>query len=368
MTIVHRLRTALLLLAALPATATAGGKLFVATDGVDGPDCGSRAAPCRSISQTIGRAPEGATIVVGPGRYGPAEEQPPPGGCGDCLIEVAKRVTIVSLEGPGQTIVDAAGERLHGVVIRADGAAFGGKGRGFTVTGAGIGIAMRADGLRVEGNWVVRNDAATQASAILAVGGARTLIRRNVVADNDAVGIDLRLTDGYVVADNRVSGHRSIGIRADEGGGELTGNAVSSAEIGIRLRGDCDVVRNAVVASDGIGLVLDHGTAGVARYRVSRNTITGSRRQGVHVHEGEPSLIVTLTKNGVFGNGLRAPRNCGLLVEQQIAPGAVAVTRNFWGVASGPAASEPADDACDNAVAAGPFARKERPTRLESAR
>ena len=366
MTIVCGLTMIAALLTATAAPATAG-KLLVANDGVDGPDCGSRAVPCRSINHAITRAAEGTTIVVGPGRYGPGDEQPPLDGCSDCLIDVAKRVTIVSRDGAGATVLDAAGERIEGVLMRADGATFGRKGKGFIVIGGGIGIAMRAAGLRVEGNWVVRNDSVAQASGILAADAARSTILANMVSDNDSVGISLWSGGGHVVANNRVSGHRGVGIYANESSARLTGNAVSSESVGIQLRGDHDLVGNAVVATDDVGIVLDHGETDPAHYEVSRNTITGSRGQGMHVQEGEPSLTVAVTKNGLFGNGLQNPANCGLLVERDVALTAVTLAKNFWGAAAGPAAVEPADDACENVVATGPFAKRERRLRLRSA-
>jgi parallel beta-helix repeat protein len=365
MTITRRLPLALLLLATFPAMATAGGKVMVANDGLDGPGCGSRAAPCRSINQAIAHAAEGATIVVGPGRYGPGEEQPQLSDCADCLIAVTKRVTIASRDGAGATTIDVAGAHLEGVAMRADGARFGRKGKGFTVTGAGIAIAMRADGLRVEGNWIVHNDTVVQGSAIDGEGD-RNAIVGNVVSDNGTVGIGLFGGVANTVAGNRVSGHWGDGILARESSGKLSGNAVSSAPTGVRLLGDLDLVGNAVVACDA-GLILDHGVARAARYQVARNTITGSLSQGVGVQEGEPSLTAAVLKNNLFGNGLHLTTNCGLAVEQDVAPGAVTVAKNFWGVAGGPAAAEPADDACYNVVVPGPFGRKERPTRLKSA-
>jgi Periplasmic copper-binding protein (NosD) len=345
--------------------ATAGGKVLVANDGLDGPDCGSRVAPCRSINQAIAQAADGATIVVGPGRYGPSEEQPPLGECTDCLIAVAKRVTIVARDGAGATIIDAAGAHVDGVVMLADGARLGGKGKGFTVMGAGIGIAMQADGLRVEGNWVVRNDIVSQGSAIHS-DGDRNAIAGNVVSDNGTVGIGLFGGVANAVAGNRVSGHGSDGILARESSGKLTGNAVSSESTGIRLLGDLDLVGNAVVACDA-GLILDHGLAHAARYQVARNTITGSLSEGIGVQEGDPSLTAAVLKNNLFGNGLHLTTNCGLVVESDVAPAAVTVAKNFWGVAGGPAAAEPADDACYDVVVPGPFGRRERPTRLKSA-
>ena len=44
--------------------------LYVTNNGVDNQACGTKAAPCRSISQAIAYAKDGDKILVGPGRYG----------------------------------------------------------------------------------------------------------------------------------------------------------------------------------------------------------------------------------------------------------------------------------------------------------
>src|SRR6516162_9238145 len=47
-----------------------GATLYVANNGLDGPSCGTKASPCRSITQGIANAAAGDTIIVGPGLYG----------------------------------------------------------------------------------------------------------------------------------------------------------------------------------------------------------------------------------------------------------------------------------------------------------
>lgn len=43
-----------------------GGTVYVANNGVDGPACGSKTSPCRSITQGITHAGAGDKVVVGP--------------------------------------------------------------------------------------------------------------------------------------------------------------------------------------------------------------------------------------------------------------------------------------------------------------
>jgi len=97
-----RLACTLLALAALFVTGpTSAATIVVAANGIDGAACGTKATPCRTISQGITRAANGDTIVVGPGHYGdlngdgqlsgPGEETPSDP-C-TCVISVSKPVT-----------------------------------------------------------------------------------------------------------------------------------------------------------------------------------------------------------------------------------------------------------------------------------
>src|SRR5215510_8207708 len=71
---------------------------YVANNGVDSPDCGTVAGPCRSINQAISNAASGDTIIVGPGRYDASSG-----------IMVSNRVKILSSHGAAATLLDANG-------------------------------------------------------------------------------------------------------------------------------------------------------------------------------------------------------------------------------------------------------------------
>src|SRR5205085_4849389 len=100
------------------AQANAQTTLTVSNHGVDSSTCGAATDPCRSISQAIINAPTGAQIVVGPGRYGDlngdgifggdGEEKGTPASC-LCMLNIDKRVTLISRDGPLQTVIDANG-------------------------------------------------------------------------------------------------------------------------------------------------------------------------------------------------------------------------------------------------------------------
>src|SRR5262245_30462958 len=178
--------------------------LHIANNGVDSDTCGAGSAPCRSISQAIVNAAAGDTIVVGPGRYGdlngdgsvggPGEEAGP-AGC-QCMIEVNKRLTLKSSDGPGVTILDAAGAEVYGVFAQADGVTVGsGSGHGFTI------VKARKEGIHVEGNGVT-------------------------VAGNVAIGNGLSgfvaiavIGTGNTIADNAAINNANVGIQVNDVGG-----------------------------------------------------------------------------------------------------------------------------------------------------
>ncbi len=89
-------------------------KTLVAIEGTDGPGCGTKSAPCRTISRGIAEAREGGVVEVGPGRYG------------------------VHIDVPGVIF----GKRKHG----------------FSLTGSeSRGLANRYGDVRVEGNIATGN-------------------------------------------------------------------------------------------------------------------------------------------------------------------------------------------------------------------
>src|SRR5205085_3298064 len=104
------------MLLALPIAAHSG-TLYVANNGIDGASCscGTKGAPCRSITCAIGNAVAGDTIIVGPGKYGDLDDSGTIGqageengspGCG-CVLSLNKSVTLVSSDGAASTVIDA---------------------------------------------------------------------------------------------------------------------------------------------------------------------------------------------------------------------------------------------------------------------
>jgi hypothetical protein len=137
------------------AAAAAGKTLWVTNDGADGATCGSRAKPCRSISQAIENASDGDSIGVGAGHYGNVSGNPNFGGPGDehpgfpyigvhgepglagCIVCITKALRISSIHGAAVTVIEGSPSTPYGsnVMITHDHVVFGTKNHGFTITG-----------------------------------------------------------------------------------------------------------------------------------------------------------------------------------------------------------------------------------------
>jgi hypothetical protein len=160
------------------------------------------ASACRSITQAVELANPGDTILVGPGRYGdlnrngtlgePGEELgylTPPASC-SCVLQIEKRVIIISSGGAAATMIDGRSvDVIQNVFLTTVGGEFGRPGKGFTVTGTkstnGHGIVLDAgDVWLVRGNQVIYKHISSGESTgtgILTVNTAAVRIEGNQV-------------------------------------------------------------------------------------------------------------------------------------------------------------------------------------------
>lgn len=309
--------------------------VHVANNGIDGADCGTAAAPCRSITQGIAVAAPGATIVVGPGAYGdvdgngqlgdPGEES----AASEATVLVDKTLTIVSSHGAGSTVIDATHSRAAAAVsITASDVVFGRKNRGFTLVHPG------ADGLHVE------------------PGAAEVSLSGNVALNARVYGFVLR-GSGAVVRDNwalRVPN----GFYGEAGSvAVLEGNVASgSSVVGFTFFdiGGASVRRN-VATNGGIGFYLGFAQPALAGLSdFSWNTFTANKFYGLRVDAfdlPEHGFTHSMSDNNFYGNGALTFSNypnCGLVVNNYSSqPFTVDAANNYWG---GPRpGGDPADDA-----------------------
>jgi parallel beta-helix repeat protein len=323
--------------------------LYAANDGVDGPTCGARSNPCRSINETIAHATDGALIIVGPGRYGDVnldgdltEELPDPA-C-SCVFDINKRLTIISRAGAAQTILDMGrlGRDLN-VRIASTGTVFGVELRGFTVMAIynPFSPTVRV-GIRIESS-------------------DRTLVAGNTVEmqggpELGSVGIWVQDGTGHRIRGN-ISAHNSNGIVVNAGGNRISGNSFyDNALRGLYIDGRDNLIQFNVSVGNEHGMRL----AGPG-HLVFRNSFIGNRVDGISIEGSSNDL--RLTRNNFFGNGTVATifgeslLNCGINLG---GPGeAIDARNNYWGSPQGPG-PDPADAVCNStAVLIQPVAKTE---------
>jgi len=310
---------------------TLAATIHVENNGVDSPSCGAVTEPCRSISHAIASATDGDKIVVGPGRYGDLNgdgsfggtgEEATPAGCG-CMIEVNKRLTLQSSDGPGVSILDAGGAEITGILVQADGVTFGGgSGHGFTIVNA------RHEGLHVEGNGVT-------VAGNVAIG--------NGLSGHVAIAV---VGIGNIIADNAAINNANVGIQVNDSpgvndsSGTVTGNVASANLEGFRINTQGRVQFTQNVASGNRSHGLSSGVGGQGVLEIRRSSFLGNRGIGIVFNFGGTGSVpvIDITDSNIFGNG-----SCGL---QNNTGAVVTASGNFWGAASGPG-PDPADTVCN---------------------
>jgi len=306
------------------------GTWIVGNNGLDSDSCGSSETPCRSITQAIANASPGDLIVVGPGRYGDVDNDGDLDDPGDehgpnscfCMLNVDKRLTIISRDGAASTVIDGGNINLERAVDLSIGrTVFGGEDHGFSIVATAMLTGIRlefGDAIAVEGNSVALNE---HANGIFSVSGRDHRIRGNIAARNGngiTVISNSTRVDGNVAYDNSLRGFYIAGTQHT-----VVGNVSRTNGVGFLVQGSDHLIRrNAAVAN---------GTAGVI---VSASLLPGDTHDNL------------ITENNIYGNGQLSPgvSNCG--VEKQTLGVDVLAPHNFFGASSGPG-PDPADAACN---------------------
>lgn len=313
-----------------------GATWYVANNGLDGPGCGARESPCRSISAAIDQSTTvaGDRIIVGPGRYGDlnengilgeAGEETPAPGCG-CVLAVNKGIILMSSHGAAATLIDA--RRVNSasvtVLLIMQNGEFGRPGKGFTVTNTVdpyAGVAIDSQNVKVRGNQLIRMGTS------------------DPVFHNPAYGIlTIDAPQAILIEGNQVIGWGQ-GIVTFGANKRVRNNAASlNSGPGILTHGD--LVGN-VAVGNGAGFYVG-GTA-----RAIGNAAYGNKLMGF-AFLPFPPLTGVVEQNNVAGNGIGPldpgsldDLNCGMA---SYTAGAVA-TGNYWGSPLGPG-PDPADDVC----------------------
>lgn len=340
MSFARALAPALAFFSMLVAGAAPAATLLVAPNGVDSGSCGAKAAPCRTITRAIANAGIDDTVLVAPGRYGdadgsntisgPQDETPNLNGCG-CVLDIAKRVTVLARDGAAATIIDGGNAGFDTVRLSADGAVFGKKNKGFTLTGADSGDAalrITANGTTVTGHVFTDND-----NVALFVAGSRNLIASSRFLPG---AVDNLLVTGQ---DNVITETASTG----------------ASNAGFNIGGNRNVLRGVFATANALGIGFVGTGHVVSGSVVIRNSVTGIDIAGA----GASAVI---TKSTLHSNGGPLLDNCGLSVSSMT--GSAVATGNYWGAPTGPG-PDPADEAClsvGGTATTTPFAAKEHKT------
>ncbi|MFN2377486.1 MAG: right-handed parallel beta-helix repeat-containing protein [Candidatus Binatia bacterium] len=371
----------------MAATTAHAGTFRVSSNGTDSGTCGAGTEPpCATIAQAVANASDGDSIAVGPGSYAGAV--------------VSKSLSLSSSAGTGGAVLTG------GVVLAANGIAFGKAGKGFTLAGGNPALSIAGDDVTVRGNLftectvgvevtagsdaVVRDNSFDDCGtgiSVLSATAAQIRGNRFGYIPNTAISLGAG-SSSAVVRENRTFGPAGVGIAVDGSNHLLWRNlahgtpgggiASTGAPVNVELRENLVVGssapafnlatgsgwvlnRNAAVDSAGPGFYLAAGTT----VAMTGNVAIGGNNVGIlimggtdHVLEGNSSLQnaleglvlasvgagVQVSGGNLYGNG---GSNCGLLNSSS---SAVTTTGVYWGSAAGPGA-DPSDDVCGNIAA-----------------
>jgi hypothetical protein len=300
---------------------------FVSNRGVDAGACTS-AAPCRSITYTIGQAVANDTILVGPGIYGdinanhafgdPGDEAP----SGGCMINVNKTLQIKSRDGADVTVLNDSDLGDDVVCIQATGVKFGTPLHGFTLSSGNNGLVVQ--------------------------GGASTVLVKANIAFGDAASGFETLADQTQFVGNVVT-NSGLGFVDSGTATILKGNVARFNQIGMRLAGSATAAtKNVFVLNNDSGVEIDL-QPGIPVGVFNHNAMLRNGTAGLNVKMTgtfSAPVALALDHNDYFGNGDFGPGlNCGIEgTNADTNSNTLTITsgHDFWGASSGPGAN-PAD-------------------------
>jgi hypothetical protein len=267
--------------------------VYVSTAGVDGSDCGTVAAPCRTLDGALLRAPptNGVVYLVRPGDYGPAQ--------------INKSVKIINVSGGragvlnfgssavgltiNRNIYSAKGVTLQGLTI--DGANVGGG--GVSINGVTVSIS-RCEIKNLVGSGISIGPAGWYTS-----GFARIV---NTTITHAGVGVQAFAATYHVSVGGVLDGveitdaGRALGIdkvdRLIVSNSTFEGNAIGAA-IGVRGALVIDGIK-AVGNDQGVSISRDHDAS---KSYLARSTIAGGR-----IGLQTSGLVYTFRNNLIEGN------------------------------------------------------------------
>lgn len=249
--------------------------LYVERWGQNTDSCGSKSNPCQLISYALSqRAKRNDRIIVGPGFYLDNITV----GTND-LGEPLSGLKIESAGGRNVTIVEAAESDSSVFEVRQPNVRIGKKGKGFSVTGAIIGVNSGiefadaiADRGKVEGNLSFENANGFK------LAGDKIQVRHNIARENDAEGFicngctNARIQDNQAIFNGldgfRVSSSAKIAMQKNR--------SVRNDSMGYRVITGGDPEAAASIEKFLHNLAFDNGAGGFRMDRPEKVTFTGN--------------------------------------------------------------------------------------------
>ena len=300
------------------------GRQYVETFGTDSDHC-LRQSPCATIQRALLNAGARSRVIVGPGNY-----------TGRLVID-KPRTSVVSSAGALATILDISEIGLSEpgvwITVDADGARFGQKGKGFTVTGdfgESTGIWSNADHTKIEGN-IVRDLDVIGLPEIwtnrgISGGGLGLTVRYNRVEQFDAHGI-------LVTGSGGQSNQASLA--------KVSGNVIRNTRYACivilswgRDNGSYDHNHLEDCGQAGIGLLNDYvgfspGPIRNSGERIRYNTISGNTEIAIDAWHGNPSIYRNMLigeleqncENDQYPAAIQLHQTVGARVRQNIVRG-----------------------------------------------
>lgn len=208
------------------------------------------------------------------------------------MIHVDRPLVIVSRDGAGATVLDAAGAPVRVVKIDADGVTFGLKGKGFTVTRSSDDHGLNCPGSNavLAGNRLVANGGNADSGFRLDNSDVK-ILQRNVAVANGADGFSVGNGNSALVTDNLAIGNGDDGFELSDHTIAKGNVALANANRGLRVGDDVTLTGN-TAQGNRRGIELDGNCI------VTKNSVVGNRGFGIVVHDGGN----VITKNSIFGN------------------------------------------------------------------
>ena len=154
---------------------------------------------------------------------------------------------------------------------------------------------------RIEGNMIQGSSTGTG----VYVREASPLVTDNQITNNKCGVLCRDVDDTVTVSNNQIMDNSAENVRLEKAGIILSGNQITSSEIGVRVTGGAPEIRENFIESNTTGLILEEECQGT----VKNNWIRQNKLFGIDVDDSTPTIThneITTTSDGdILGDGIR---------------------------------------------------------------